>query len=190
MKMRIPILPTIIVLAAVAVMVGLGVWQLGRADWKTALIARYEKALTTPGNVAFPSGATQQEAALYRHSSVDCIQATNISAIAGRSLQGEQGWAHTASCKTGAGEVEVALGWSQNPEPTQWAGGSVSGWIAPAGKTVRLVAEPAQGGLQQLARPDPRDLPNNHLAYAVQWFFFALTALVIYALALRKRLRG
>ena len=32
-------------------------------------------------------------------------------------------------------------------------------------------------------------MPNNHLAYAVQWFLFALTALVIYAIALRKRLK-
>ena len=38
-----------------------------------------------------------------------------------------------------------------------------------------------------MAAPDPRDLPNNHLAYAGQWFFFALTALVIYILALRRR---
>jgi surfeit locus 1 family protein len=41
-----------------------------------------------------------------------------------------------------------------------------------------------------LARPDPRDIPNNHLAYAVQWFLFATVAAVIYALALAKRLAG
>ena len=35
--------------------------------------------------------------------------------------------------------------------------------------------------------PDPTLLPNNHLAYAGQWFFFALTALVIYVMVLRKR---
>jgi surfeit locus 1 family protein len=33
-------------------------------------------------------------------------------------------------------------------------------------------------------------LPNNHLMYAGQWFFFALTALVIYVLALRKKRRS
>ena len=31
---------------------------------------------------------------------------------------------------------------------------------------------------------------NNHMAYAVQWFLFAATALVIYAVALRRRMRG
>ena len=51
-------------------------------------------------------------------------------------------------------------------------------------------AAPPQAGLEQLAAPDPNDLPNNHLMYAGQWFFFALTALVIYVLALRKRWRG
>ena len=40
------------------------------------------------------------------------------------------------------------------------------------------------------ARPDPNDIANNHLAYAVQWFFFAFVALVIYAIALRKRWRA
>ena len=35
--------------------------------------------------------------------------------------------------------------------------------------------------------PDPAALPNNHLAYAGQWFFFALTALMIYVVALRRR---
>jgi surfeit locus 1 family protein len=51
------------------------------------------------------------------------------------------------------------------------------------------VADPPVGGLAANAAPDPADLPNNHLAYAGQWFFFALTALVIYVLALRRRRR-
>jgi surfeit locus 1 family protein len=38
-----------------------------------------------------------------------------------------------------------------------------------------------------VARPNPDDVPNNHMAYAVQWFLFAAAAAVIYLLALRKR---
>jgi surfeit locus 1 family protein len=53
-----------------------------------------------------------------------------------------------------------------------------------------LIAAPAQAGLEPLAAPDPANVPNNHLSYAVQWFFFAATALLIYALALRKRWRS
>ena len=56
------------------------------------------------------------------------------------------------------------------------------------GYDYKVVASEPIAGLQPLARPDPRDLPNNHLAYAGQWFFFALTALVIYFLAIRKNL--
>ena len=43
--MRFPIVPTVIVAAAIATMVALGVWQLGRMNEKGALIARYETAL-------------------------------------------------------------------------------------------------------------------------------------------------
>jgi surfeit locus 1 family protein len=66
----------------------------------------------------------------------------------------------------------------------------VTGEIAPGGTfggTLYAAQPPA--GLQPLAPPDPSDVPNNHLSYAVQWFFFALSALVIYVLALRKRWR-
>ena len=45
-------------------------------------------------------------------------------------------------------------------------------------------------GLDANARPDPATIPNNHLSYAIQWFLFALTALVIYGIALRKRMQS
>jgi surfeit locus 1 family protein len=45
MSRRLPIIPTILVLAAVAVMVGLGVWQLERLSWKLDLIARVNARL-------------------------------------------------------------------------------------------------------------------------------------------------
>ena len=37
---RLPVIPTIVVAAAVAVMIGLGMWQLQRAKWKEGLLAR------------------------------------------------------------------------------------------------------------------------------------------------------
>ena len=43
--MRVPILPTLVVAAAIAIMIALGIWQLGRMDEKAALIARAEQAL-------------------------------------------------------------------------------------------------------------------------------------------------
>jgi cytochrome oxidase assembly protein ShyY1 len=96
--------------------------------------------------------------------------------------------AHVADCLlTGGGKARVVLGWSRDPAPAQWRGGEVMGVIAPG---PRLIADPPLAGLAPSARPDPADIPNNHLSYAVQWFLFAATALVIYALALRKRLAG
>ena len=37
---RVPVLPTLLVLGAVAIMIGLGVWQLHRLRWKEELLAR------------------------------------------------------------------------------------------------------------------------------------------------------
>ena len=82
----------------------------------------------------------------------------------------------------------VVLGWSNDPAPVVWQGGAVTGVIAPYKKgDARLVADPPLAGLAANALPDPRDVPNNHLSYAVQWFLFAVTALVIYGIALRRR---
>ena len=84
------------------------------------------------------------------------------------------------------GKARVVLGWSRDPHAPDWRGGEASGVIAPG---PRLVSDPPLAGLAANARPDPADIPNNHWSYAVQWFLFAGTALVIYALALWKRAR-
>lgn len=191
MTRRIPLVSTAVVIAAAATMIALGVWQLHRKEWKEALIARYARAQNASAEVPWPSGPGEFETALYHRSRVNCAAVTGIGAIAGRSADGQPGWAHIAHCGLpGGGTADVALGWSDDPAPPQWRGGRVSGWVAGSDKGVRLVASPPQAGLAQLARPDPRELPNNHLSYAVQWFLFATTALVIYALALRKKWRG
>ena len=53
-----------------------------------------------------------------------------------------------------------------------------------------LVADKPVPGLEANPGPDLSAVPNNHLAYAVQWFLFAAVAAVIYAIALRRRLNG
>jgi surfeit locus 1 family protein len=173
-------------------MVALGVWQLERRAWKEALIARYERAETMSSAVTWPRTPEERETALFRHSQVRCDSVLSHGAIAGHNLDGETGWAQTARCALdGGGEADVALGWSRDPTLRRWTGGEVLGFVGPGARgEVRLIASPPLAGLAPLARPDPRDIPNNHLAYAVQWFFFAAVAGVIYALALRKRLAG
>ncbi len=194
---RIPILPTLLVLLAVGVMVRLGFWQLDRLGQKEALLARYADAAQFSADVQPEQFGGNRDLILYHHTAFVCRAVTTRSAIAGLSAKGESGIAHTVLCQAdrasstaGTGfPITVTLGWSSNPAPPAWDGGPVSGTIAPMGKTgVRVVADPPLASLAANARPDPANIPNNHLSYAAQWFLFALTALAIYALALRKRL--
>ncbi|MDE2597664.1 MAG: SURF1 family protein [Sphingomonadales bacterium] len=183
---RIPILPTLIVLIAAGIMIRLGFWQLDRLHQKEALLARYAAAESMSSEVAWPRDAAAAGNALYRRSRVTCESVSGISARAGENRAGDGGMAHVATCLlAGGGEAKVVLGWSRSPVSPDWRGGEVSGTVAPG---PRLVADPPLAGLEANARPDPANIPNNHLSYAVQWFLFALTALTIYALALRKRL--
>jgi len=187
---KLPLMPTLVVLTAVATMIALGVWQLKRAQWKEDLLDRFRQAQTMSSAVQWPESPAEYEGALYRHARITCAEVTKMDATAGRSAEGQAGWAHVAHCRLADGQAaDVAIGWSKEPRSPAWTGGEVGGFIGPAGKGVRLVAAPAQAGLAQLATPDPNDVPNNHLAYAFQWFFFAATALVIYWLALRRRWR-
>ncbi len=195
-KARIPIFATLVVVAAVATMIALGVWQLQRRDGKEALIARYSQAQSLSSSVEWPRDVAAQDAALFRQSGFTCQRVLARGAVAGHSASGETGWAQTATCaidaKNGDGdEAEVVLGWARNPAQVDWAGGPVLGFVAPgADDEVRLIASPPLAGLSASARPDPRDMPNNHFAYAVQWFIFAVMAAVIYILAVRKRIGG
>ena len=189
--MRFPLVPTIIVAAAVAAMIGLGVWQLQRKGEKEALIAQYRAAATLPP-VAFPSVPHKDDNLLYRRATGLCLQPMSWRAVAGRNVLGETGWSHIAACRTGGLEgpgMQVDMGWSKSSDsPTGWKGGPVSGIIAPdRHHEIRLVSSEPAPGLLATAPPSPEALPNNHLMYAIQWFFFALTAGVIYVLALRKR---
>ena len=100
----------------------------------------------------------------------------------------------------------VDIGWSNRfDDKITWQGGSVHGVISrqpdhrsllekalgngPGPGLMLVLAVPAQG-LEQSAPPSIKDVPNNHLAYAVQWFIFAAIATIIYGLALRRRRRA
>lgn len=192
MTRRIPVVSTLLVLAAVATMVALGFWQFGRLQEKETLLARYARAETLSAAVPFPRGPDEIEAALYRHSSLTCSRVLSRRTTAGQGARGESGVAQMATCETSeAGVVEIALGLSPDPREVPWSGGPVEGVVANAGTgKARLVAGKPPAGLLPLAQPDPTNIPNNHLSYAVQWFLFAATALVIYGLALKRRWQG
>ncbi|HEX8535275.1 MAG TPA: SURF1 family cytochrome oxidase biogenesis protein [Allosphingosinicella sp.] len=190
---RLPFWPTLIVAAAVAVMVGLGIWQLRRIEEKEALIARYEAAAGLPP-IAWPAVPPADDSLLYRRADGFCLKVVEWRAVAGQNASGEPGWSHIASCRTGGVEgpgMQVDMGWSKESKaPGGWGGGPVSGVIAPdRSHIIRLVSARPAPGLAASAPPSPTGVPNNHLLYAIQWFFFAAAAAVIYALALRRRQR-
>jgi len=188
---RLPILPTIIVAVAVLTMIGLGIWQLRRAEWKESLLARYEAAQSLPPT-AFPTAPIGGEIPLFRRASGLCLEPITVRATAGRNRKGEPGYSHIVDCRTGAEGpgMSVDIGWSADPNTGKgWNGGPVSGVIAPDKRMrMRLVSDRGFAGLEPSAAPSTESIPNNHRAYAVQWFLFAAIALVIYGLALRSRL--
>ena len=190
---RLPLVPTIVVAAAVAIMIGLGVWQLKRAEWKESLLERYANAGARPA-MAWPMIApSEQHLPLFRRASGHCLTPALTKAVAGQNRAGETGFVFLVDCTTGAEGpgMRVELGWSKNPNARfQWKGGGVAGVIAPDRETrMRLVADNSPAGLEPSARPSLAAISNNHRLYAIQWFAFAAIAMVIYGFAVRGRLR-
>nr|WP_314446089.1 SURF1 family protein [uncultured Sphingomonas sp.] len=194
---RLPVLATLVVLAAVLTMVGLGFWQLGRAGEKEAAIASIADNVRAPPVTV--TGDLDLAANLLRPATVRC-PGESPTRLAGA---GKYGFRVIAECAAGTDKpLAVQLGTLRTPAPPQaWPGGEVRGYLAqapdsrsllrqlfdhrPAGMMV--VAVPPLAGLAANPPPEMQDIPNNHRSYAVQWFSFALIALVIYALAVRRR---
>ena len=190
---RLPVLPTLIVLVAAAVMIGLGIWQLQRAHWKDGVIAQYRQAENLPPIVWPTEPLDADQLPLFRHATGMCLRPVGQRAVAGENRDGEPGYAHIVDCATGAEGpgMSVEVGWSKNPAAkVNWSGGPVSGVVAPDRSSgMRLVAASAPPGLEPSAAPSLRSIPNNHRSYALQWFGFAAIALVIYGLALKQRMK-
>lgn len=201
-----PLIPTILVLIAVAVMIGLGVWQLQRKAEKEALVALHQRNMAMSSLVAYPELPPVADAFLYRKSSVVCLEPVRWDPRSGTDRKGKAGFRMIAECRTGAEGpgVLVDVGIGDDFTPPKWTGGIVQGTIVPGpdqptvmaratGKAVparaMLIADTPAAGLRASAVPSADDTPNNHLAYAGQWFLFAAAALIIYILAVRRRLR-
>jgi len=192
---RIPVIPTILVVAALAVLIKLGIWQLQRAGANEALLASYKAAAGLPP-VAYPTAPTRtDDLPVYRYATGNCLRVINRRTAAGENRAGESGFLIVLDCMTGAEGpgMSVEVGWSKNPNArTSWTGGLVSGIIVPDDLTrIRLASAAPAPGLEASAVPEPsvRVSPARNLGYAATWFGLAIAALVIYALAVRKRLK-
>ncbi|KPP93370.1 SURF1 family cytochrome oxidase biogenesis protein [Erythrobacter sp. HL-111] len=203
---RLPVLPTILVLAAVVAMIGLGIWQIGRAQEKDTRIATLAQRVELPP-ASYPYADPYDESFLYRTLEAECSEVLEWEAIGGKDTRGRNGWRQIATClhaPTGT-RFKADMGVSADPgaEP-RWAGGAIRGrailepderglgeLVTRAQRDARLmiVAEQAPDGLVPSAQPQPLAAEeNSSWAYAGQWFFFALTALVMYGFAIRSRL--
>ena len=196
---RLPIIPTIIVALAVATMTGLGLWQLRvRLPQKEAQLAQLA---ANPSRAAVPFPTEPDDSLLFRPSVAQCDKVTGIT----RAGAGNAGYRLIATCITrgGGAPIKVQLGTTRDPtRMVDWRGGTVRGWISHApdqtpliatlfrrrSQEMLLVAAAPAEGLAANSRPDVGLVPNNHLAYAGQWFFFAGIAALIYLIALRRRL--
>ena len=176
----------------------------GRGDGANGAGQRTDSSPAT----SFPPLGPVPAEAMFRASSVLCLRVTGWDVEAGSAADGSSGFRYIARCATGAeGQgALVALGIGARPDlKPAWTGGKVTGRIVEepdhrsllsrmAGPTLvlrpMLVADVAPAGLKTPAPPRIENVPNNHLGYAVQWFIFAATALVIYGIALWRRARA
>ncbi len=194
--------PTIVVALAIAAMIALGLWQLlERRPQKEAFLAQLAANPALPP-IAFPRIA--DETLLFRRSSAFCLEPVSII----RAGAGAAGYRVIASCRTGAEGpgLRVQIGTTRDPVgKVTWGGGAVRGWIAHAPdsrpliatvtqpnavRALMLVTDTPAPGLAANAAPSIEAIPNNHLAYAVQWFLFAGVAGIVYVIALRRRWVG
>ena len=192
---RFPVVATTIVVLAIAAMIGLGLWQL--LDRRPQKLAFLQQLAGNPVKPAIPFPTASDESLLFRRTSATCTSPVAVR-LAGA---GASGFRAIATCGTG---LIVQLGTTRDPKAKPvWGGGPVAGYIshAPDGRSLigslfdhrpqamMLVAATPPDGLQANAAPDLDSVPNNHLAYGVQWFFFAGVAAIIYVLAMRRRSR-
>lgn len=185
--MRLPVVPTLMVAAMVPVMIGLGIWQLHRAEWKESLLADLSVAPTLPPVDLDTHGG--QVDINFRRVMVTCSSpAGKPQALAGQNMMGASGFAFRVACREG---LTAVAGWSQRPEAVLPAVplGRVAGLHveAPGGDLVYL--DTAVSPLERAAPPSIDTIPNNHRAYAVQWFLFAAILGVIYAVYVGRRQR-
>jgi surfeit locus 1 family protein len=195
---RLPLIPTIVVAAAVATMIALGIWQVRRAAWKERLLAEYAEASTLPAVDLDPllDGETALPPLSFRRALVSC-RADDVApeVRTGRSAADQPGQAYYVPCRPGAtglaGRLRVNAGWAPRHDAVQRLslGGIVAGrlGLVEEGGPITLTAATPVRPLAASAPASIASVPNNHRLYAAQWFFFAAAALVIYLLALRKR---
>jgi surfeit locus 1 family protein len=204
-RKRFPWLATLLTLVMVPILIGLGIWQLERRAWKAELKAQLAAAPTLPPVTATGFAAALADATplQYRRAVLDCRPGSvkPYDLKGGQSAAGASGFLVLVDCgdpalRHGDGPgVVVVAGWNERPDTTTPVAVATrfDGLIIdrPYGDDKRrpqymLIPRTAVPPLAPSLMPDPADLSDNHLSYAIQWFSFAAILIVIYGIWLRR----
>jgi cytochrome oxidase assembly protein ShyY1 len=189
--------------AAFPLLVGLGVWQLQRAEWKEGLLAQLRANAALP--VATLGPGDDPERFQFRRVRLVLVCDPPPPVVqAGRNAAGRSGYVALVRCTradaAARGEdLLLAIGWGERPDswkavrawppatPHAVEGVLVTRTHAPAWM---LVASTGAAPLEAAAPPTVETISNNHRAYAVQWFGFAAILAAIYGAYVVRWRRG
>jgi surfeit locus 1 family protein len=203
---RIPVIPTVMTLVMLAVLIGLGIWQLQRAEWKRGLITDLKAAQNLPplepGD--YMRAMNGEASVQYRRAELPCSPGKVLpyDLKGGGSAAGVSGYLVLVSCRPNKRppDIVAVAGWTRRPDAalvpvvvdTVFRGTIIEHpyGLVEGRPQFMLIAENPVPPLEKPRLPEPGDLPDNHFSYALQWFGFAVVLAVIYAVWLRRRLRA
>jgi surfeit locus 1 family protein len=201
---RIPIIPTVITAVGFLILCGLGKWQLDRREWKRDLIERLSAAPNLPEVTPAEFGAAMMgDASIqYRRARIDCRAGPKkpYDLRPGSSAKGDSGFFVVVSCRPNdrPPDIVAVAGWTRRVDAkeltlsldTELAGVVIENpyGMAKGRPRFMLIPDAAIPPLARPQQPSAADLPDNHLAYAGQWFGLAAALAAIYGLWLRRRM--
>lgn len=206
---------TLLTLAALAVLISLGVWQVRRLAWKAEVLERVASAPTSAllqvENVA--AACSNGRDVEWSRLRVTCRPlASAAPRVVYAVIKGDIAWRGLHPCAVGAsgiplwidrgvlgvGQGEVSAPAYRLPPPVEVVGLLRSDEsLPPLGGPLtghRLVAQaetPQPAGVRPV--PVPPEIANNHLGYAITWFGLAAALAGVYAAVLigdRRRARA
>lgn len=201
---RLPLGATLLTLIVVPILIGFGVWQLERREWKNGLIAQLDASSRLPEvrPAEFFRAMAGETSLQYRRAEIDCRpgRVAPYGIKGGTSADGQGGFLILVSCRdpartyTRGPDLIVVAGWTVVPDRVQEINLDMSfrgtlierPYGTEAGRPqFMLIPDTAVPPLLPSRIPVPGDLPNSHLSYAFQWFAFAATLMIIYAIYAR-----
>lgn len=202
---RLPLGATLLTLVMVPVLVWLGIWQLHRREWKHNIQAELTRAaslpLVTPRE--FLDSMAGSKSLQFRRAQIDCRpgRVAPYDIKGGTSATGDGGYRVLISCRdpekhyTRGPDIVVVAGWTTRPDAVKTLDldTSFTGTVIehpydkePGRPLFLLIPTTAVPPLLPSRIPTSDELSDNHLSYALQWFAFATTLMVIYAIYVRR----